>query len=90
MKTRLSAIMNLLWVSIFILVSHTIQAQPLIDITSPMAPPAWAFMERELLEENARFIKIYADKYINPVNGHLECVEHWGGSDGPDDAMENS
>lgn len=66
-----------------------LQAQPIIDVTTPMAPPAWAFMERELLKENVRFMEVYIDKYVNPVSGHLECVEHWGGSDGPDDAMEN-
>ena len=67
----------------------TVQAQTPIEITTPMSPPDWAFMERALLVENARFFEIYADKYINPNTGHMEIVEHWGGADGPDDVMEN-
>lgn len=54
-----------------------------------MVPPAWAHMERALLEENAKWMEAFAAKYVNPANGYLEVVEHWGGADGPDDAMEN-
>ena len=64
------------------------QAQTYIEITTPMTPPDWAFMEQALLEENARFLKVAADKYVHPITGYLECVERWGGGDGPDDAME--
>ncbi len=60
-----------------------------IHISSPMAPPAWAHMERALLEQNTRWMEAFAAKYVNPANGYLEAVEHWGGADGPDDAMEN-
>ena len=34
-------------------------------------------------------MELVVGKYINPLTGYLECVERWGGSDGPDDAMEN-
>ena len=68
---------------------ETVQAQTYIDITTPMTPPHWALLERQLLEENTRFVKAFANKYINPITGHFECEEHWGGSDGPDDVMEN-
>lgn len=54
-----------------------------------MTPPSWALLERTLLEENARLARIFHEKYVNPSNGYLEVVEHWGGGDGPDDAMEN-
>ncbi len=67
----------------------TAWGQDLIEISSPMTPPAWANLERALLEENSRFFGKYAEKYINPNTGHMEIVEHWGGADGPDDAMEN-
>lgn len=60
-----------------------------ITISAEMTPPAWALAERALLEENANFLKIFTDKYVNPNTGYLECVETWGGADGPDDAMEN-
>jgi len=60
-----------------------------VRIDSPMTPPSWALMERALLAENARLIEAFHKKYVNPSNGFLEVVEHWGGGDGPDDAMEN-
>ncbi|MCC6861529.1 MAG: hypothetical protein IT158_23370 [Bryobacterales bacterium] len=62
---------------------------PVIRISTPLKPPAWAHMERALLKENARLMEVFARKYVNPHNGYLEVVEHWGGADGPDDAMEN-
>ena len=62
---------------------------PVVRVSTPMPPPAWALMERALLEENTRLMELFAAKYVNPANGYLEVVEHWGGADGPDDAMEN-
>jgi hypothetical protein len=64
-------------------------SETLINVTTPMTPPSWAFKEHALILENARYMNQFAEKYVNPVNGYLECVEHWGGQDGPDDAMEN-
>lgn len=63
--------------------------QPAITISTKMEAPAWAQMERNLLEENARLMELFAGKYVNPDNGYMEIVEHWGGGDGPDDVMEN-
>ena len=65
------------------------RAETTVQISMPMPPPAWAFMERTLLEENMRLMEVFADKYVNPSNGYQEIVEHWGGADGPDDAMES-
>jgi len=83
---------SLLLILIFILFSpvsaQTASHNPII-ITTKIPPPAWALAERALLKENARFVTIFSDKYVNPNNGYLECVETWGGADGPDDAMEN-
>ena len=53
-----------------------------------MAPPAWALLERELLHENAAACTAFFDKYFDK-RGYLQCVERWGGDDGPDDAIEN-
>ena len=53
-----------------------------------MAPPAWALLERELLRENAAACQEFFDKYFDK-RGYLQCVERWGGDDGPDDAIEN-
>lgn len=62
---------------------------PVVKLATPLEPPAWALMERALLEENARLLERFAARFVNPSNGYFECVEHWGGADGPDDAMEN-
>ncbi len=59
-----------------------------ISIESPMPPPAWALLERELLRANTRACEEFYSRYFDD-RGYLECVERWGGDDGPDDAIEN-
>jgi hypothetical protein len=59
-----------------------------ISIDSPMSPPAWALLERELLRQNAAACREFYSKYFDE-RGWLLCVERWGGDDGPDDAIEN-
>jgi len=59
-----------------------------LHITSPMTPPAWALMERELLKANTAACREFFDRYFDE-RGYLLCVERWGGDDGPDDAIEN-
>src|ERR1051325_3374445 len=59
-----------------------------LHITSPMAPPRWAVLERELLDTNTRACRAFFEKYFDE-RGFLRCVERWGGDDGPDDAMES-
>lgn len=79
-----------LWLALLlILAGAPVEAQTRIEVTTPMVPPGWALMERKLLEENTRLAEKFAGKYVNPVTGHFECVETWGGADGPDDVMEN-
>lgn len=77
----------LLTAMLLLLPAHA--ADAVIRISSPMPPPAWALLERALLQENARLMRQFHRKYVNPATGFLEVVEHWGGADGPDDAMEN-
>jgi hypothetical protein len=59
-----------------------------ISIETPMAPPAWALLERELLRAQARACAEFFDRYFDE-RGYLRCVARWGGDDGPDDAIEN-
>jgi hypothetical protein len=59
-----------------------------IRITTPMPPPDWALLERELLRAQERACAEFFDRYFDD-RGYLECVERWGGDDGPDDAIEN-
>ena len=59
-----------------------------IRISSPMTPPAWAVLQRELLRANTAACREFFAKYFDQ-RGYLLCVERWGGDDGPDDAIEN-
>lgn len=68
--------------------AHNLQSQSFINITTPIPPPGWALLERELLDASAEGCAEFAERYLDD-RGFLECVEHWGGNDGPDDAMEN-
>lgn len=58
-----------------------------ISVDTPLSPPAWALLERELLRQNAAACREFFDKYFDE-RGWLLCVERWGGDDGPDDAIE--
>jgi len=62
--------------------------EPALVIDTPMAPPGWALLERELLRANSEACAEFFAKYFDE-RGFLLCVERWGGDDGPDDAMEN-
>ena len=59
-----------------------------VRIDSPMVPPEWALLERELLRANAEACREFFSRYFDE-RGYLTCVERWGGDDGPDDAIEN-
>src|SRR6476619_3355624 len=67
---------------------NLVAAEPTISISTPMSPPAWALLERELLKQNADACREFFAKYVDE-RGWLLCVERWGGDDGPDDAIEN-
>ena len=62
--------------------------QSYIDIDTPMAPPAWALMEWELIRTQERACAEFFEHYFDE-RGYLECIPRWGGNDGPDDAIEN-
>lgn len=59
-----------------------------VSIETPQSPPDWALLERELLRANTDACEEFFAKYFDE-RGFLECVERWGGDDGPDDAIEN-
>ncbi|MCA9073970.1 MAG: hypothetical protein KDA93_02970 [Planctomycetaceae bacterium] len=82
---------RLLTLTLFVFVATTnlfAEETTPVAIDSPMAPPAWAVMERALLDANAEACRLFYDKYFDE-RGYLLCVERWGGDDGPDDAIEN-
>ena len=59
-----------------------------LEIKTPMAPPEWALLERELLKANAEACEAFFARYFD-ARGFLLAVERWGANDGPDDAIEN-
>ncbi len=63
-------------------------ATPKINIATPMSPPAWALLERELIRASATACEEFFARYFDE-RGYLLCVTRWGGDDGPDDAIEN-
>ncbi len=63
-------------------------ADVVVNVDTPMPPPAWAVMQRDLLRENLDACREFFGKYFDE-RGYLLCVERWGGDDGPDDAIEN-
>ena len=59
-----------------------------VRILTPMAPPYWALLERELLRAASAACEEFFAHYFDE-RGYLLCVPRWGGDDGPDDAAEN-
>ena len=62
--------------------------RPALHLKTPMTPPNWALLQRELLRANTAACKEFFARYFDE-RGWLLCVERWGGDDGPDDAIEN-
>lgn len=62
---------------------------PDITLTTPVPPPEWALLERQLLDSQADACEEFFNRFFDPTSGYLLCVERWGGDDGPDDAIEN-
>lgn len=61
--------------------------QPTLVVSSPMTPPAWALMERDLLRFNSLACERFAERYLDE-RGYLLHTPRWGTLDGPDDAIE--
>ena len=59
-----------------------------IKIDTPMVPPQWALLERQLLKAQSDACTTFFEHYFDE-RGYLLCVPRWGGDDGPDDAAEN-
>ncbi len=59
-----------------------------LSVATPMSPPTWALLQRQLLRSNSTACREFFAKYFDE-RGWLLCVERWGGDDGPDDAIEN-
>ena len=60
---------------------------PVVEIDSPMQPPEWAMLEREVLDANSAAVERFAERYLDE-RGYLLHTPRWGTLDGPDDAIE--
>ncbi len=56
-------------------------------IKTPMTPPEWALLQRELLRHNSEACRLFAERYLDE-RGYLLHTPRWGTLDGPDDAIE--
>jgi hypothetical protein len=59
-----------------------------IRISTPLKPPRWAVLERQLLDVNVQACREFFSKYFDE-RGRILCFTRWGANDGPDDAFEN-
>ena len=62
--------------------------QVILSVDTPIAPPPWALLERELIRAVTQACQEFFEHYFDE-RGYLLCVPRWGGDDGPDDAAEN-
>ncbi len=62
-------------------------AEKFVVVKTPMAPPAWALMERQLIRVNSEACERFAEKYVDS-RGYLLHTPRWGTLDGTDDAIE--
>src|SRR5687767_9723704 len=61
--------------------------RPTLTIRTPMKPPAWALLERDLLKFNSLATEKFAERFVDE-RGYLLHTPRWGTLDGPDDAIE--
>ena len=67
--------------------AQTVRPELTVHIKTPMAPPAWAALERELLRYDSMACERFAQKFVD-ARGYLLHTPRWGTLDGPDDAIE--
>jgi len=58
-----------------------------LHVRTPMPPPEWALLEREVLRYNSLAVDEFAKKFMDE-RGYLLHTPRWGTLDGPDDAIE--
>src|SRR5438105_10272856 len=68
--------------------SRSTSRDTVLDVTTPRAAPAWAMLERQLLDAQSLAVEEYHARYFDD-RGYMRCVPRWSGDDGPDDALEN-
>jgi len=59
-----------------------------IAVDTPVDPPSWALLQRQLLGAQTQAAGEFFERYFDE-RGYIRCVLRWGGDDGPDDAIES-
>ena len=65
------------------------ESQEVIKITTPMVPPEWALLERQVLQSSSIAISEFCNHFCDK-NGTYLHVARWGALDGTDDVIEFS
>ena len=73
--------------ALVVLIIPSALARPAIEITTPMAPPAWALAQWALLDSNREAAFVAANKYVDD-RGWMRITPNWGAMDGADDVTE--
>jgi hypothetical protein len=69
------------------LLPQYLSGQETITVSSPMAPPEWALLERQVLDANSSAINEFYNYFFDERGYHLH-VPRWGALDGTDDVIE--
>ena len=68
---------SILLLATFVLLPSLCRAEDrILHVKTPMAPPAWALLERELLRAQAAACREFFERYFDE-RGYLMCVERW-------------
>jgi len=86
---RISRILAAGWMGLCLAVAGQLRAADVtITVSTPMQPPKWALLERQLLAEHLPACREFYKRCFDE-RGYLQCFVRWGANDGPDDAFEN-
>jgi hypothetical protein len=80
--------MKYAWMVSLLALSSLLPASGVLVVDTPMTPPRWAKLERQLLADNTPACREFFAKYYDR-RGYLQAFLRWGANDGPDDAFEN-
>ena len=78
---------RILFCCLILLATRAAAADVTLLVKTPMAPPAWALLERDVLRFGSAGCERFASKFVDE-RGYLAHTPRWGTLDGPDDAIE--
>ena len=72
---------------LILLCAWVAESEVTLRVKTPMAPPAWALLERDVLRFGSTACERFAARFVDE-RGYLAHTPRWGTLDGPDDAIE--